>query len=219
MITPADPEFKLTKSILQRKAVMNPRFKGIAEWIDTHYGVRTVNIVYDEIAPKQRPRLQVIFEYSREAELFKGHPCGYDPEKQEEVAQQFISEFDAAETASKPSGQLLVIFSAFEPVSMNEANGSIPKESIERLKKTIDHPDLWEISRHFSQTTFFLFKDFQVKKHRDQELHQQWNAQYFELLKPYDEFGYFKPECFKVQLDSKENFDKNFGSNWFYYYR
>jgi hypothetical protein len=42
---------------------------------------------------------------------------------------------------------------------------------------------------------------------------------YFEILKPYDEFNYFKKETFSVNLDSKENFDNNYESNWYYYYK
>ena len=40
---------------------------------------------------------------------------------------------------------------------------------------------------------------------------------YFNLLKDYDEFNYFERDSFMIYFDSKENFDKNFKSNWFYY--
>jgi hypothetical protein len=59
----------------------------------------------------------------------------------------------------------------------------------------------------------------QLKKYQDSELHKKWNEQYFDILKKYDEFGYFKRDFYSVFLDSKENFDKNYESNWYYYYK
>lgn len=41
---------------------------------------------------------------------------------------------------------------------------------------------------------------------------------YLDLLNRYDEFGFFTKENFHIKLDSKENFDNNFNSNWYYYY-
>lgn len=41
---------------------------------------------------------------------------------------------------------------------------------------------------------------------------------YLDLLNRYDEFGFFTKENFHVEIDSKENFDNNFNSNWYYYY-
>ena len=79
--------------------------------------------------------------------------------------------------------------------------------------------DLWEISRAFTSTTFFLYTDEQVKKYSNTETHQKWSEQYFRLLKQYDEFDYYKEEYFSVYLDSKENFDTNYESNWYYYYK
>ena len=42
---------------------------------------------------------------------------------------------------------------------------------------------------------------------------------YFELLKEYDEFEYFKQDSFLIYLDSKENFDNNYEGDWHYYYK
>jgi len=42
---------------------------------------------------------------------------------------------------------------------------------------------------------------------------------YFELLREYDEFSYWKRENFGIGIDSKQNFDDNYESNWYYYYK
>ena len=51
------------------------------------------------------------------------------------------------------------------------------------------------------------------------EERKDWTKAYFKLLEPYDEFSYFKQDQFKIGLDSKENFDQNYQSNWQYYYK
>ena len=90
---------------------------------------------------------------------------------------------------------------------------------IKKLKSEINNPELWKIDRRFNSATYFLYTDEQLKKYQDSELHKQWNEQYFDLLKKYDEFGYFKKDFYSVFLDSKENFDTNYESNWYYYYK
>ena len=42
---------------------------------------------------------------------------------------------------------------------------------------------------------------------------------YFEILRPYDEFDYLSGDDFAVNFDSKQNFDENYESNWYYYYK
>ncbi|EMI24347.1 hypothetical protein RESH_05068 [Rhodopirellula europaea SH398] len=109
------------------------------------------------------------------------------------------------------------MFSAFAPIAKEEADGLIPELEIKALKKRIANPDLWEISRCFGHVTFFFFTDEQVKKHEGKK--DEYAAMYFELLKPHDEFGYLKRIQFKINFDSKQNFDNNFESNWYYYYK
>jgi hypothetical protein len=43
--------------------------------------------------------------------------------------------------------------------------------------------------------------------------------EYARLVEPYDEFGYLKQAGIAVYFDSKENFDTNYESNWYYYYK
>jgi hypothetical protein len=57
-----------------------------------------------------------------------------------------------------------------------------------------------------------------VKNYENNNTLREWENKYFEILKEYDEFNYFNIEHFSIYLDSKENFDNNYESNWFYYY-
>jgi hypothetical protein len=47
----------------------------------------------------------------------------------------------------------------------------------------------------------------------------EWSASLFTLAQARDEFSYLTRDQISVRLDSKQNFDENYQSNWFYYLR
>ena len=114
---------------------------------------------------------------------------------------------------------LFVIFTAFEPVARVEANESVTDQEINRLKKELNDDDLWEISRLFDSVTFFFYTDEQVKDARQRGVLGKYSRKYSKIVEKYDEFGYHKIRPVSASLDSKENFDTNFQSNWYYYYK
>ncbi|MDR2929130.1 MAG: hypothetical protein LBV41_13170, partial [Cytophagaceae bacterium] len=59
----------------------------------------------------------------------------------------------------------------------------------------------------------------QLKFYEKSPLKKEWADKYREILRQHDEFGYYKRGRFNIYLDSKENFDKNYNSNWWYYYK
>lgn len=232
---PSDKDYKETKKILLGEKVMKPEFKPLAEWIDKTYGVKTINIFYDTIDKGIRPRLEICFEYLREKASFKGsNGLNFDSDKQKAIAKKFketleeqglieeggfLELFKKSRYSEYKTENIWVIYGDFESIAKIEANGSVPEEEVKALKKELNNQDIWEISRAFSGTTIFLYTDEQVKKYENSEEHKKWTDKYFELLSKYDQFGYFKREFFLVFLDSKENFDNNYQSNWYYYYK
>ncbi|MBN2364481.1 hypothetical protein JXL83_10170 [candidate division WOR-3 bacterium] len=230
MIIHTDKEYRETKLIMLGRKEIKPEFKSLAKWIDDNFCVKTINIFFDTIDDGTRPRLGIFFECTEEADSFheNGRFSNYDSIKQKRIADKFrqtlentglIVDLNNPETVKYSTDNVLVYTSAFRPIAMAEANENIPQEKIEELKRRIDNKDLWEISRSFSRVTFFLFTDEHVKKYTNTESVKKWKDKYYELLTRYDEFGYFKRENFSIDLDSKENFDKNFQSNWYYYYK
>ncbi|TDO19310.1 hypothetical protein [Pedobacter duraquae] len=210
MLSPSDNAYLDTKKIMLGKGVMKPEFRQLADFIDQTFSVKTINIIYDIFGEEKRPRLNVCFEYESEKLSFnKGgkQSLNFDAKKQRLIAQHF-----------NPDADVFVFYSAFEPIAKMEANESVTKVDLNQLKKQIAGPDLWEISRIFSVATFFLYTTAQVKS-LDNETKNSWTDWYFERLKKYDVFGYFKRDTFTIYLDSKENFDKNYQSNWYYYYK
>jgi hypothetical protein len=236
VISPSDKEYKQTKKIMLGKEVMNPDFRPLADFIDKTFGVKTINIVYDTIDKGTRPRIGINFEYAHEKQSFNennGHG-NFDSNKQKLISDKFrqtiidqglikkrglFGFFGKSEKPKYQTDNIWVYYSAFEPIAKDEANESVPQAKVVQLKTELNCKDLWEISRCYSGTTFFLYTEEQVKQYENSETRKKWANKYFDLLEPYNEFGYFKRDKFNVYLDSKENFDNNFESNWYYYYK
>ena len=232
---PSDKEYKATKQIMLGKATMNPDFRRLADFIDQTFNVTTINIIYDTIDKEKRPRLNICFEFESEKRIFyTDSGNGFNSKKQKIIAEKFrtiMKERKNVEnegffgflTKSKyekyKTNNIWIVFSAFEPIARIEANENISQDKVNQLKKEIDNKDIWEISRCFSGTTFFLYTDQQIKEYEQSDARKLWAEKYFDLLEPHNEFGYFKRDKFNIYLDSKENFDNNYESNWYYYYK
>lgn len=232
---PSDKEYIATKQIMLGKANMNPDFVELANFINQTFNVKPINILYDTIDKEKRPRLNICFEFEKEKQSFNKNSgnFNFDDKKQKVIADKFRQtlmeqksgkhkdhfNFLKKSNEKYKTDNIWVDFSAFEPVARIEANENVPQNKVAQLKEELNNEDLWEISRCFSGITFFLYTDQQVKEYKSSHIRKLWTCRYFDLLEPYNEFGYLKRDKFNVYLDSKENFDNNYASNWFYYYR
>ena len=235
MIMPSDKEYTQTKRIKLGTEIMNPEFVPLAEWIDKTFEVKTINIIYDTLYDN-KPRVQICFEYEKEKNKFLTSDITYfDKTKQKLIAEKFKETIEQ-QGLSNPTNSLLnffkpkqkgkyqtekvfVIYGAFEPVAKQEATYKITKKLTDKFINSFNNQDIWTISIGFTIPTFFMFTDEKVKEYDKTEIKKMWADKYFDFVKPFDEFDYFKKENIQVYLDSKENFDKNYESNWFYYYK
>ena len=234
MIAPSDPEYKLTKLIKQGKATMGSEFEPLAKWIDKAYDVETINIVYDTIDNGVRPRIQIIFETSQEADKFRTK-YGYDNVRQQKIAVEFQNSFASQGLIPKKSfvkfftwnnhkkykaDNILVIFGAFKPIAKLEASWNISEAEIQKLQTELNIIDLWKIHKEiFNSPTFFFYTNKQVEEYSGNEMKALLTDKYFNLIKSFDEFDYIKKDQFEIKLDSKENFESIYEGSWFNYDR
>lgn len=123
-------------------------------------------------------------------------------------------------TLQKISTQKLAFPShTFSSVAMQEAQSNIPAEQLAALRTKYTGPDVWELHFPGNDIRVFFFTDQQKAANTGNTLYQRLLQEYYDLLKPYDEFDYFHWEEMKLILDSKENFDNKYQGNWYYYYK
>lgn len=235
MINPSDKDYIETRLIKQGKRKMNSDFLLLAEWINSTFNVLVINIFYDTIdKTDNRPRLTIIFEYQKDELKFRnGYIGNFDKKKQKTIADKFrelvnkeirlksfiAKLFKNSSYLKYDTDNLFVVFASFEPIAKDEANSKIPENEIQKLKIKLGLSDIWEIYRQYSSTTFFFNTESQIEEYSKNGTKEELSKNYFNLLNKYDEFGYFNNETFSILLDSKENFDKKYGSSWFYYSR
>ena len=202
MIKISDKEYKDTKRIKQGKMHLVAPFDELAQWISSTWNVVVLNVMYDYERNVHRPRLQIILEHESHLETFLSG-VNFDLGKQNAISTKFLEIIGRDKTHRFDVDKLLVVFSAFAPLAMEEADSQISNREIKNLKKQIGNPDLWEISRFSVHVTFFFFTDDQVKRYENEGKKTLFAKMYFDLLKPHDEFGYFDEEIFVVNFDSK----------------
>lgn len=235
MILPSDKEYTQTKKIMLGTDKMKQELVPLAEWIDRTYGVRTVNIIYD-ILDDKKPRIRICFEFEKEESKFLTNDISYfDNGKQKAIAEKFSETIQMQGLSKKTKslfnlfrdnkkGQyltddLFVIYGVFERVAKIEATSKITAKQTDDFKKSFNNLDIWTISIGFTIPTFFMYTEDKIKEYDKPEIRNDWADRYYALIKPFDDFNYFKREEIQVLLDSKENFDNNYESNWYYYYK
>ena len=215
MVSPIDTSYQETKQIMLGNASIKQEFRPLIDWINEVYGVKPINIIYEYVDVVKRPRLEICFEFDNEISLFMKNKLFFDDNKGNAI----LDKFRQLLQEKYDTENMFVIFGNFSKVAKEDINNSIAKSELEKLKNELNDSNLWAIDKCFSIVTFFLFTNTQVQEYKNSDILNEWKDRYFNLLKKYDVFGYFRKEEFSILLDSKENFDTKYKSNWFYYYR
>lgn len=212
MYTENRETYKLLRKAKLDKIQLTEHMQSLAGWIKKKYGVMPLWFNEDFIDSGGRPRLNVIFERTADEKLFYNATgnMSFNIVKQNAIAKKYRELFPEKK-------DVWVIYSSFEHSACYAANNKMSKEV--RNTIIISFPEIWEVQPFTIYTTVFFYTEKQLKEAEQSGLKQQIKAAYFKLLQQYDEFGYYTLEECGLYFDSKENFDQNFESNWYYYYK
>ncbi|TDG37220.1 hypothetical protein EZJ43_03620 [Pedobacter changchengzhani] len=206
-----DPEYKETRLIKLGVQHLDKKFLQFADWINATYNVQILNI-YVDVLNEDYTRVQLIFDQrSTLNQFFTKDRFTISHYKKNKIIKKYEELF-------KPSfSSILLLIYAFEPLAREEANTKIPLKKIEAFKEK--YKDLlWEIARYGEHVTFFFYTATQMKQQSKSGLTKLFKQEYFNILKPLDQFNYFTIDNFNSVFDSKENFDKKYNGNWRVYY-
>jgi hypothetical protein len=219
MIVPTDIDYIETKLILKKEKKMNPILQKLKEWITMEFNQRVLNLYYDTIEYGNRPRLNVIFENYESVNTIRDRIGNYAKEKQQKIKDKLVELLSNELNNEISTENMLVIFSAFNPIARAEANGKIKDEFLNCLKTKYKELKIWEINRFGEATTIFFYTEKELEENSQSQEVILLRNEYLEQLLKYDEFDVVKPEEFNFAFDSKENFDNKYESNWYYYYK
>lgn len=218
MINFCDNDYKSTKKIKLGKDTLNADFAQFAGFIYSNYKTKLLNILFEKLKNSNRYRLSLIVEYSTELiNFYRKDYYALSSRIEKTIIAEFRKQMIDQKLEHKyPVDDFFVYVTAFERVAKDEVTSKI---KLKEYKKLINNSEIWEIQNWFSSVVIFLFTDKQVKKYKNSDAKKVWEEEYLKMLQPHDTFGYFPSEKFEIHLDSKENFDKNYQSNWYYYYK
>lgn len=234
MVASSDKEYILAKRIKQKKNGIETDFVKFSKWISEKYEVNVINITHEIMNHDNRIRIGIAVETDNDEVKFKESDerwANYDEKIQNEIAEKYLQ---ICKTLEIPSGKnilgltkklkpklkdIFVSASAFEPLAKEEANGLIPEDKIKQLLTEFKNKKVWTLWRCYGNATLFVFKDEHKEEILKSDFFKQFENKYFHILKEYDEFDYWERDEFKIGIDSKQNFDVNYESSWFYYDR
>jgi hypothetical protein len=218
MITPSDLEYLKAKEIKKGEESIPHPYSDLADWIRSRYSVSVLNISCCEIEPDNRPRLSIDLETEVDLQVFERSRFCVDPKKSSAVISKFkeISENARLDLSFK---NMFAIFSAFEPVARIEANEKVPERLANNLIKQFRNENIWCIQRMFSALIIFYYSETEKEQAVKSGMTDRYVKAYADIIAPYDEFGYLRNNPIIPEIDSKENFDRNYESSWFYYWR
>ncbi|WP_345949260.1 hypothetical protein ABDD95_20655 [Mucilaginibacter sp. PAMB04274] len=212
---------------------MNKRLAPLASWISETYQVPIINILYGVGEVNRLPWLEIWFEFSRDLDQWTTQPGAMelDHGKQQAIAHQLnqlqddrsahgiLSWLPDLGARRFQTEGLRCYGCSFEAIAQLEAHQRIPKAYIQQLQDSIGPDCLWKIDNSMGAAIFFTYTNQILEKVTADGTLERWTTRYYNLLKTYDEFDYISQSDLKIILDSKENFDKNYQGNWYYYYK
>lgn len=196
-----------------------PLLENLRGKIAGRLGIHVINVVYDriDIGPaKGRPRLNVIVDSQSDLSRIKVNLFDFKADARDVILEEF-------ELAAKQAGwdfkKVHLISDDFSDEAMNQAVFQLFRNHREELVKQYSAHGVWDITG-MSKAIVVFFKDEVAKADAlANEVGNQIRQACYAAVKPYDEFNYFTPENFSLVFDSKENLDKKYEGNLFYYFR
>jgi hypothetical protein len=220
MVLLDDKTYQETKDIILGKSKRSPLLNEFALWFSRKYSVKIVNFTFDKLTTLgvNRHRLCVIIENTKGYEKMFTRTFEYNGVYQFETAHEFEKLAVKHKFTDEESLEdLFVSFIDFSDEARTDANWKAKKEVKESLKDKYSF--IWNVISPFSGSVVFYYDNQDVETYKNNGISRQITDEYYSILKKYDELNYFTKENICLTFDSKENLDKNYEGNLFYYTR
>jgi hypothetical protein len=231
---PSDRGYLRAKLARQGAIRLDSRFGGFIDGFRERFGPEPLWLSTGNSGkPLRRPRLDVVLERTRQHHAFVTAEYRDDAEKAREAARIFADQLLGADLRNMfrlsphvpPDHQfraeeISVSFWDFERVAKSEAHRLVTDGELIRFTSSLGlGDDLWQIQRYPGPPIVFVHTDQQAAALKASPVRDVWADDYFALVQPHDEFGYLERAGIVIAVDSKENFDNSYSSNWYYYFK
>jgi len=215
--------YNQTCSVKRGRKTLDPCLVDLQRRIEVEFGVRPLNVVYDhiDIGPHEgRPRLNLILESEDDHKKLHRDPFTYKNQVKKRVLRLFadaVSDASAHDRFSTDNVHL--ISDDFSSAAMGEAACQMMSNHQDDLIKRFTEWAIWDIVGFWKVPVVFFMDEAAKQAALESGISERLRNECYRLVKQYDEFDYFTPDNFEIELDSKENLDKNYEGNLYYYFK
>ena len=209
-----------TREILLGKRKQNPLLIEFSDWFKSRYSIDVLNIHFDKVVQRKRDRfrLKVFFECTEDYQKMFVSPFRPNQKYDEEIVLEFrILAINHRLADISELEDLFVCYVDFSDEAKTVANWNADKEVKKEIKSK--YPVVWDVVWMFSSSVVFYYSDADIRVYEKNGTSKAITDLYYYILKKYDEPNYFTRENIRLKFDSKENLDKNYQGNLFYYTR
>ena len=216
MMDVKEPNYSETLSVMRGASELPPVYADLKEYIESTHAICVVNFVLDEIQGN-RPRLRVLL-LDDVKRMMDGY--NYEKEKQVDIAEAFLRLKERHGFLPERSLEnLFVCYSDFRMDIQSEVAGKACIDAIPAIERQMCwRAKIWKMDKVFTSLYVFYETVAQVDKYADNGVSVKITETYAKYIHVYDEFGVFQNGP-TIIFDSKENVDKNYQGNLFYYFR
>ncbi len=145
---------------------------------------------------------------------------GYDKNKQSEISQAFY-EFAVKNNFKEKDKikNLRICYNDFSVEMKTDINNRAYSSIGKQIKEKYAQYSLWNIYTAFSSVVVFFYNEKVICRNSENGISNMIRYDYFTALKVLDEFDVYSSDNFVMTFDSKENLDKNYQGNLYYYFK
>lgn len=189
--------------------------------ISEHYSISVLHIVYDriDIGPHaERPRLNIIVDTAADFNVV--HKDQFTPKRNvQNTIRRHFAKIVRENSADYDTENVHVVFVDFSAEAMGHAARQFRDAHSDAVVRQFRDASVWTITGMDMHTIVFYLCDSDVSENERSGCSQSIIEHCFDLVQAYDEFRYFTLSTFPISFDSKQRFDREYNSNWFYYFR
>lgn len=232
-----------TLKILKNKKTMHFVYAELKKYIENTFGITVFNITIDKFGFFDRPKKNSYF-YQKKY-LLVIHVSSYSEREmmQNKVSVELANYQNAYKMVNDKIKQDLIIDKLIELAKLNNFKTKINKTNtyvdyrfgfttdyaeilLDKIEKGItkeilnefkEKAHLWRIEKMFSTVTIFYFTELDKIENEKNGITHIIRDRYLSRIKEIDSINLFKEEY--IVFDTKENVDKNYSGNLFYYFR
>lgn len=211
--------FSLVRSAKLGQVQLSPILAQLRDWIRDQFGVSVVHIAFDHIdigTSTGRPRLNIVLETDTDYDSWKTDVVTIRPDVKRRVLSKF-TKIAQADPQAYDTDDVLLVLDNFSSECLGRACSAFLKTDADRIVKEFAAVPIWKIDGFSRHLVVFLKTDKDIQLKTDDGTCDRISKRGFDAVKQYDEFGYLSANSFRLRFDSKENLDKNFNGNLFYY--